>query len=125
MPTAEILAANEPADEIVILKIVLTNNLGFEIKAMVIVDSRDLYHALLSKNYKIDISVRPGMSSMRFYFENVANVFSWTAGSLNHAAVGTTLYFPLTNLYWFCLATENRQIDFSGCKLRRRDKYFG
>ena len=61
-PAAEILAASEAVDEIVVLRSVLTIILGTEVRTMVFVDSKDLYHALSSKRNTVDKSVRPDVN---------------------------------------------------------------
>lgn len=58
---------------------------------MVIVDYRDLYHALSSKRNTNVKAVRPDFNSMQFYFETVIDVLAWLPGSLNPADVGRKL----------------------------------
>lgn len=124
-PAAEILAASEAVDELVLIKRILTSIWAIEINSMMIVDSKDLYHALSSKRNTVDKSVRPDVNSMRFYFETAIDVFAWIPGSLNLADVGTKLDSPLTETLVLTLATGILQVDLSHCELSHRDKSYG
>lgn len=64
-PTAEILAASEAVDEVVMLKKVFRDIFRSEVSSYVIVGSKDLYHSLSSKRNTVDKSVRPDVNDMR------------------------------------------------------------
>lgn len=76
-PDAEILAGSEDVDELVMIKKVLSTVLKTEIKTMMVVDSKDLHHALSSNRNTVDKSVRPDVISMRFQFETAIDFFVW------------------------------------------------
>lgn len=94
MPAAEILAATEAVDEIVMLKRLLLKFLGVEVKSMIVVNPNKLYHAIYSKKNKIDKFVRPDVKEILFCFETTVVVFAWIPVSLNRAGVGTKLESP-------------------------------
>lgn len=124
-PAAEILAASEAVDELVVLKKVLYGIFGYDIATMVIVDSKDLFHALSSKRNTTDKSVRADVNSMRFYFETSIDIFAWIPGALNPADVGTKLDSPLTEALILTLVTGIFQIDLTSCEISYRDKSYG
>lgn len=75
-PAAEILAASEAVDEVVTLKEFMSKLLGSEVRAVVIVDSKDLCHALSTKLSTAEKSVRRRLNSLRFYFEAAIDMFA-------------------------------------------------
>lgn len=87
-PAAEILAARESVEEIVIPQRLILKLIGVEVKLMTIVGLKDLNHDLSSKKNTIHKYVRPHVNKMPFYFETTKNVFAWIPGSLNPAVVG-------------------------------------
>lgn len=89
---------------------------------MMIVDSKDFYHAHSSKNNTIDKPVRHDVNAMSFFFENTLDVLARIPGSLNPVDVGTKLDSTLTEFLVFSLATGILQTDLSGCELSQYDK---
>lgn len=71
------------------LKNVLPKSINVQIKTIFIVDSKYLYYVLSLKRNNVDKSVRPDVKSMRFYLDTLFYIFTWIAGSLNAADVGT------------------------------------
>lgn len=87
------------------IKRVLSTLLKMEIKTMMIVDSKDPYHALSSKRNTIGKSVRPDVNSIHFHFETEIDFFVWIRGSLNLADIGTKRDSDLTETLVQNLAT--------------------
>lgn len=73
---AAILVASEAVDEIVLLKEAYTVQLGSKVKNMVLVDSKDLSHALSSKRNTVDKTARTDVNLMWLYFETSIDVFA-------------------------------------------------
>lgn len=90
-PAAEILAANEAIDKVVLFKQVLIVLCQDKAQSMVIFDSNELFHALLPERNMINKFVRSDVNSMHFYLETVIDVYAWIAGASNPADVGTKL----------------------------------
>lgn len=104
------MAAIEAADEIVLLKLVITIVLCTEDKSLIIVDSEDLYHALFSKGNTSDKSLRPDVNVMRFFVETVIGVFSWIDWRLDLFDVGSKKDISITDALMLTVKTAIRHL---------------
>lgn len=110
-PAAEILAASDAVDKLIVLSTAIETILGINIELWALVDSKDLYSALTTQRKSIDRSVRGDVSCIRFKFETESDVMGWIPGNCNPADIGTKLSSPLTDAVVLMLATGRSQID--------------
>lgn len=102
---AEILAAGEAIDEIVVLRPAIESLYQVKVRTAVLADSKDLYGPLSSQRHPRDKSVRGDVNAIRYYYETAIELFSWIRGSCNPADVGTKLNCPLTDTFALSAAT--------------------
>lgn len=125
MPEAKISAASKAVDEGVLLKAFLTSLFGTRVQTLVIVDFKELYHALLPKQNTTDKSIRRDVNLIIFFFETDIDISAWIPGNLNLADAGTKLDSQITEPLLRALATGVLQIELTNCELNYRDKSFG
>lgn len=108
------MAASESVHELAMLKRVLTRTLIAEVRTLVIVDSKDLYHTLSSERNPVDKAVRPDVNSLRFLSETFIDLFAWIQGSANAAQVETKTDSPLTKTEILTMETGLIQTYLTG-----------
>lgn len=82
IPAAQILAAGDSIDEIVIYERTLNLTLGICIKLIVLVDSNDLYHSLSAQRNSIDKSFCADVNDIRLHYEISIDVFVGSVGTV-------------------------------------------
>ncbi len=125
-PAAEILACSEAIDEGKVLKSVFSKILRISIKLIVVVDSKDLYTSLSTKQNSIDKSIRPDVNCIRFEFEtqNVDEIV-WIPGSTNLADPGTKPNSPLTIALQLTMFTGRLCMDFEKAEAKSYNRSLG
>lgn len=124
-PAAEILAVSEALDEMIPLRTTMEKFLGIKVKAIAIVDIKDLYRTLTSQRNSADKSNRSDVNVMRFVYEIGRNMMGCVSGSCSPADVGTNINSPLTGAVALMFATGKLQIHLSPCEVKSSDQCLG
>lgn len=124
-PAAEILAASEAIDELMMLKNALDAIFEVRVHTYVLIDSKDLYSTLSTQKNSVDRSVRAAVNCIRFTYETELDVLGWISGQVNIADVGTKENSPLTDALVLMLATGRITVDLSSQETKSYDKRLG
>ena len=118
-PVAEILACSEAIDEGKTIKYTLRQIIELDLPLYIVVDTKDLFTTLSTRQNSIDKAIRPDVNSIRFEFEtqNVDEII-WVPGAVNLADPGTKPNSALSDSLKTTLLTGKLQLDF--CKAEHK-----
>ena len=124
-PAAQVLAASEALDELLLIHEALESVLETKIKVSELVDAKDLYNTFSTQRNSTDKSIRGDVNCIRFIFETSLDLMGWIRGTVNRADVGTKPNSTLTETVVLILATGKFNIDLSSLETRSHNKSLG